>query len=99
MPASSSKAESDKAKKLIKFLRDEMGVTKIRFPTPPASASSPCRVKAPSVWYARRFSMPSTMTSPVSPLVHKGNIMKYTEGGFRDWGYELAQKRIWCRVD
>jgi isocitrate dehydrogenase len=57
-------AESEKAKKVIKFLIEEMGVKKIRFPRPRASASSRCRAKAPSAWCARRSSTRSTTTSP-----------------------------------
>ena len=61
---------------------------------PPGSASSRCRAKAPSAWCARRSSTRSTTTRKSVTLVHKGNIMKFTEGGFRDWGYALAQKRV-----
>jgi len=57
-------AESDKAKKMIKFLQEEMGVTISVSPARPASASSPCRAKARSAWCARPSSTPSTMTSP-----------------------------------
>jgi isocitrate dehydrogenase len=60
-------AETDKAKKLIKFLIEEMGVKKIRFPNTSASASSRVAAKAPSAWCARRSSTPSTTTSPASP--------------------------------
>ncbi len=57
-------AESEKAKKLIKFLIEDMGVTKIRFPATSGMASSRCRAKAPSAWCARPSSTPSTTTSP-----------------------------------
>jgi isocitrate dehydrogenase len=58
------KADSPEAIKVIKFLREEMGVKKIRFPETVVSASSRCRRKVHSVWYARPSSLPSTMTSP-----------------------------------
>jgi isocitrate dehydrogenase len=56
------KAGSDEAKKVIEFLQKEMGVKKIRFPKPRASASSRSRAKAPSAWCARPSSTPSTTT-------------------------------------
>ena len=52
-----------------------------------ALVSSRYRARARSAWCARPSSTPSTMTAPASPLVRKGNIMKFTEGAFRDWGY------------
>jgi isocitrate dehydrogenase len=73
-------AESDKAKKLIKFLQEEMGVKKIRFPDTSGIGIKPVSAKAPSAWCARPSSTPSTTTSPVVTIVHKGNIMKFTEG-------------------
>src|SRR5476651_1041549 len=87
-------AESDKAKKLIKFLIDEMGVTKIRFPNTsgigikPVSREGTERLVRKALQYAIDNDKPSVT------LVHKGNIMKYTEGGFRDWGYALAKKEF-----
>jgi len=57
-------AQSDKAKKLIKFLIDEMGVTKIRFPNTSGIGIKPCPLKAPSAWCARRSNMPSTIDKP-----------------------------------
>ena len=85
-------AESDKAKKLIKFLQDEMGVKKIRFPNTsgigikPVSREGTERLVRKAIQYAIDNDKPSVT------IVHKGNIMKYTEGGFRDWAYGLAQK-------
>ena len=87
-------AESDKAKKLIRFLQDEMGVTKIRFPTTagigikPVSREGTKRLVRKAIQYAIDNEKPSVT------IVHKGNIMKYTEGGFRDWAYGLAQKEF-----
>jgi isocitrate dehydrogenase len=87
-------AESDKAKKLIKFLQDEMGVTKIRFPNTsgigikPVSREGTERLMRKALQYAVDNDKPSVT------IVHKGKIMKYTEGGFRDWAYGLAQKEF-----
>jgi isocitrate dehydrogenase len=99
-------AESDKAKKLIKFLIDELKVTKIRFPDTsgigikPVSREGTERLVRKAIQYAIDNDKPSVT------LVHKGNIMKFTEGGFRDWGYGLAMKEFgakevdggpWCK--
>ena len=87
-------AESDNAKKLIDFLIKEMGVTKIRFPATsgigikPVSREGTERLVRKAIQYAIDNDKPSVT------LVHKGNIMKYTEGGFRDWGYTLAQREF-----
>ena len=83
-------AESDAARKLIAFLQDEMGVTKIRFPETsgigikPVSREGTQRLVRRALLYAVEHDRKSVT------LVHKGNIMKFTEGAFRDWGYELA---------
>jgi len=87
-------AQSDKAKKLIKFLQDEFGVKKIRFPetsgigVKPVSREGTQRLVRKAIQYALDNDKPSVT------LVHKGNIMKFTEGGFRDWGYELAAQEF-----
>jgi len=87
-------AKSDKAKKLIKFLIEEMGVRKIRFPETsglgikPVSAEGTDRLVRKAIQYAIDNDKSSVT------LVHKGNIMKYTEGAFRDWGYALAQREF-----
>ena len=87
-------AESEKAKKVIKFLTEEMGVTKIRFPATsgigikPVSREGTERLVRKAIQYAIDNDKPSVT------LVHKGNIMKFTEGGFRDWGYELAAQEF-----
>ena len=84
-------AQSDKAKKLIKILQEEFGVTKIRFPetsgigVKPVSKEGTQRLVRKAIQYAIDNDKPSVT------IVHKGNIMKFTEGGFRDWSYELAQ--------
>ena len=83
-------AESEGAKKVIAFLQGEMGVTKIRFPETsgigikPVSSQGTERLMRQAVNYAIDNDRRSVT------IVHKGNIMKYTEGGFRDWAYGLA---------
>ena len=93
-------AESDNAKKLIKFLRDELGVNKIRFPdtsgigVKPVSREGTERLVRKAIQYAIDNGRPSVT------VVHKGNIMKFTEGGFRDWAYGLAHKEFGAeRID
>ena len=87
-------AESDSAKKIIAFLQNEMGVKKIRFPETsgigikPVSRQGTERLVRKAIQYAIDNGKPSVT------IVHKGNIMKYTEGGFRDWAYALAQKEF-----
>ena len=87
-------AESDNCKKVVSFLQNEMGVKKIRFPETsgigikPVSKQGTQRLVRAAIQYAIDNNKPSVT------LVHKGNIMKFTEGGFRDWGYELAQKEF-----
>lgn len=87
-------ADSPEAKKLIKFLQEELGVTKIRFPegcgigVKPVSEEGTKRLVRKAIQYAIDNDSPSVT------LVHKGNIMKYTEGAFKDWGYELARERF-----
>ncbi|WP_369601856.1 NADP-dependent isocitrate dehydrogenase [Hahella sp. SMD15-11] len=87
------KADSPEAKKIIRFLQEEMGVTQIRFPEhcgigiKPVSEEGTKRLVRKAIQYAIDNDKPSVT------LVHKGNIMKYTEGAFRDWGYELARER------
>lgn len=87
-------AESEGAKKVIKFLQEEMGVTKIRFPNTsgigikPVSREGTERLVRAAIKYAIDNKRKSVT------IVHKGNIMKYTEGGFRDWGYALAKKEF-----
>ena len=77
--------------KLIKFLQEEMGVDKIRFPNTsgigikPISQEGTARIVRAAIRYAVDNDKDSVT------LVHKGNIMKFTEGGFRDWGYQLAK--------
>lgn len=84
-------AESPEAKKIIAWLQKEMGVKKIRFPETsgigikPVSAEGSRRLIRAAIQYAIANQRKSVT------LVHKGNIMKFTEGGFRDWGFQLAK--------
>ena len=99
-------AESEKAKRLIKILQEDFGVKKIRFPDTsgigikPVSREGTTRLVRKAIQYAIDNDKPSVTN------VHKGNIMKYTEGGFRDWAYALAQTEFgaqlidggpWCK--
>ena len=87
-------AGSDSAVRLIEFLRQELGVQKIRFPDTsgigikPVSREGSERLVRKAIQYAIDHDKPSVT------LVHKGNIMKFTEGAFRDWGYALAQQEF-----
>ena len=83
-------AGSEEAEKVVEFIVSEMGATKIRFPQnvgigiKPVSVEGTKRLVRKAIQYAIEQDLPSVT------LVHKGNIMKFTEGAFRDWGYELA---------
>jgi len=85
---------SDEVKKVRDFLMQEMGVTKIRFPETsglgikPVSREGTERLVRAAIQYAIDNNLPSVT------IVHKGNIMKYTEGAFRNWGYELAKSEF-----
>jgi isocitrate dehydrogenase len=86
------RAGSDEAQRVVRFLQDEMGVRTIRFPDTagigikPISEEGTQRLVRAAIDYAIAQGRRSVT------LVHKGNIMKYTEGGFRDWGYQLARE-------
>lgn len=88
------KSGTKEAKKFYDFLKNEMGVDKVRFPetssfgVKPVSEEGSKRLIASAIKYAIRFNLPSVT------LVHKGNIMKFTEGAFRKFGYELAKKEF-----
>jgi isocitrate dehydrogenase len=83
-------AESDEARKVIAFLQDELGVRKIRFPETSGIGIKPVSREGTQrlVRRALRYAVEHDRRSVT--LVHKGNIMKFTEGAFRDWGYALA---------
>ncbi|HGJ5892202.1 MAG TPA: NADP-dependent isocitrate dehydrogenase, partial [Arsenophonus apicola] len=85
------KAGSSEADKVIKFLQDEMEVNKIRFPTNCGIGIKPCSEEGTKrlVRAAIEYAMQNNRQSVT--LVHKGNIMKFTEGAFKDWGFQLAQ--------
>jgi isocitrate dehydrogenase len=101
------RAGSPEVAKVVRFLQQEMGVTTIRFPATsaigikPVSEEGSTRLIRAAIDYALAQGRKSVT------LVHKGNIMKYTEGGFRDWGYALARRDYgaveidggpWCRL-
>ncbi|RFU65974.1 NADP-dependent isocitrate dehydrogenase [Peribacillus glennii] len=89
---------SDEVKKLIAFLQNEMGVSKIRFPETsgigikPVSEEGTQRLVRAAINYAIKEGRKSVT------LVHKGNIMKFTEGAFKNWGYELAEQEFGDKV-
>ncbi|MEO5796998.1 MAG: NADP-dependent isocitrate dehydrogenase [Rhodoferax sp.] len=87
-------AESDKAKKLIKFLQEEMGVKKIRFPNTSGIGIKPVSREGTERLVRKALQYTIDNDKPNLTIVHKGNIMKFTEGGFRDWAYALAQKEF-----
>jgi isocitrate dehydrogenase len=99
-------AESANAKKLIAFLQNELGVKKIRFPETSGIGVKPVSSEGTKrlVRKAMQYAIDNDRSSVT--LVHKGNIMKFTEGAFRDWGYELAREEFgaqpidggpWCK--
>lgn len=87
-------AGTPELKKVLRFLQEEMGVAKIRFPettslgVKPVSLEGTERLVRAAIEYALEHGLPSVT------LVHKGNIMKYTEGGFKKWGYALAEREF-----
>ena len=91
-------AKSDKARKLIKFLIDEMGVKKIRFPESSGIGVKPVSIEGTERLVRKAIQYAIDNDKPSVTLVHKGNIMKYTEGGFRDWGYALAQREFGAQL-
>jgi isocitrate dehydrogenase len=101
------KARTEEARRVIEFLQQQMGAQTIRFPESsaigikPVSEEGSKRLIRAAIDYALREKFESVT------LVHKGNIMKFTEGGFRDWGYQLAREEYaateieegpWCRL-
>jgi isocitrate dehydrogenase len=99
-------AGSDQVKKLIKFLKDEMGVNKIRFPNTSGIGIKPVSREGTERLVRKAIQYTIDNDKKSCTIVHKGNIMKYTEGGFRDWAYDLAQKEFgaqlidggpWCK--
>jgi isocitrate dehydrogenase len=86
------------AKKLIEFLIKEMGVKKIRFPESSGIGIKPVSREGTERLVRRAIQYAINNDKPSVTLVHKGNIMKYTEGAFRDWGYALAQAEFGAEV-
>ncbi len=99
-------ANTPQARELIEFLQHKLGVTQIRFPQTsglalkPVSSEGTKRLVRKALQYTIEHNLPSCT------IVHKGNIMKFTEGAFRDWAYELAQEEFgaqpidggpWCK--
>ena len=98
---------SEEVAKVIHFLQNEMGVEKIRFPDTSGIGIKPISIEGTAriVRAAIRYAIDNDKDSVT--LVHKGNIMKFTEGGFRDWGYQLAKDEFgaveldggpWCTL-
>lgn len=91
-------AGTPEVEKVLKFLKEEMGVAKIRFPETtsigikPVSREGTERLVRAAINYAIDHKLPSVT------LVHKGNIMKYTEGGFKKWGYDLAENEFGDKI-
>ena len=91
-------AESDNAKKVIKFLQDEMGVKKIRFPATSGIGVKPVSKEGTERLVRAAFKYAVANDRKSVTLVHKGNIMKFTEGAFRDWGYALARNEFGAQL-
>jgi isocitrate dehydrogenase len=83
-------AQSDPARRLISFLQDELGVSKIRFPETSGIGIKPISREGTQRLVRRALDYAVEHDRESVTFVHKGNIMKFTEGAFRDWGYELA---------
>ena len=100
-------AGSEGVKKLIDFLTNEMGVDKIRFPNTSGIGIKPISQEGTNRIVRAAFQYAIDNDKDSVTLVHKGNIMKFTEGGFRDWGYQLAKEEFgaveldggpWCSM-
>ena len=85
------KAESDESKKIVKTLEDDFGIVQIRFPDTVGIGVKPISKEGTERLVKKAIDYAITNDRSSVTLVHKGNIMKYTEGAFRDWGYELAK--------
>jgi isocitrate dehydrogenase len=101
------KARSDEARRVIEFLQQQMGAQTIRFPGSSAIGIKPVSEEGSKRLIRAAFDYAIARKLPSVTLVHKGNIMKFTEGGFRDWGYQLAREEYgaveidggpWCRL-
>jgi len=85
---------SDEVKKVINFLQDEMGVTKIRFPETSGIGVKPVSKEGTERLVRKALQYAIDNDKPSLTLVHKGNIMKFTEGAFKQWGYDLARNEF-----
>jgi isocitrate dehydrogenase len=101
------KAGSDEARRMVDFLRQQMGAQTIRFPDNCAIGIKPVSEEGSKRLIRSALDYAVARKSASVTLVHKGNIMKFTEGGFRDWGYQLAREEYgaveidggpWCRL-
>jgi isocitrate dehydrogenase len=91
-------AKTPEAQKVIKFLIDEMKVKKIRFPESSAIGIKPVSIQGSERLIRKAFQYAIDNDRKSVTLVHKGNIQKFTEGGFRDWGYALAQREFGAKL-
>src|SRR6266542_6347784 len=101
------KARSEEGRKVVRFLREEMGVQTIRFPESSAIGLKPVSEEGSKRLIRAAIDYAMAQGCGSVTLVHKGNIMKFTEGGFRDWGYQLAKEEYgateldggpWCKL-
>ncbi|MBA3555968.1 MAG: NADP-dependent isocitrate dehydrogenase [Gemmatimonadales bacterium] len=101
------KAGTDEARRVVEFLQQQMGVQTIRFPATSAIGVKPISEEGSKRLIRSAIEYAVTHRLPSVTLVHKGNIMKFTEGGFRDWGYQVARDEFgateidggpWCRL-
>ena len=96
---------TDDISKLLSFLRDEMGVTNIRFPETSGIGLKPISRQGTERLVRAAIQHAIEHGAPTVTLVHKGNIMKFTEGAFKSWGYELAEREFgdhvftWAQYD
>jgi isocitrate dehydrogenase len=101
------RAGSAEARRVVDFLQQQMGAQTIRFPDTSAIGIKPISEEGSKRLIRSALDHAVARKAPSVTLVHKGNIMKFTEGGFRDWGYELARQEYgaveidggpWCRL-
>ena len=101
------KAGSAEARRVVDFLQQQMGAQSIRFPATSAIGIKPISEEGSKRLIRSALDHAIARKSPSVTLVHKGNIMKFTEGGFRDWGYQVAREEYgavetdggpWCRL-
>lgn len=100
-------AQSEPAQRLIEFLTRELGIQKIRFPQTSGIGIKPVSIEGTERLMRKAIQYAIDHDKPSVTIVHKGNIMKYTEGGFRDWAYALARREFgaeviddgpWCKL-